>query len=364
MIPTLHTLRRVSRQLLLTTLLLVPLVACGDGTGPESAEVTVMSRNIYLGANIFQLAEAENQQELVVTAGRLYGDVVATDFPTRVHALAAEIEAHDPALVGLQEVSLYRVQAESDFQDFPLPNAETVTFDFLQLLLDALEDRGLDYYVAARIRNADSELPAVLDPENPQQLSDIRLTDRDVILARGDVTTSNVDWSNYEEFARLGAGGFQVPFPRGWVAVDARVDGAELRFVNSHVEGIMPAHEAQILELVEVTNQMETPLILVGDLNTQPDMAETPGYGHIVLNGPFNDVWTEVGEGAGFTCCVAADVRSETATFDERIDYVLYRGDDIEPISAEVVGDELADRTASGLWPSDHAGVVATFEID
>ena len=363
MIPTQRAMRRLTRRLLLTTLLLVPLAACDDGTSPDGADVTVMSRNVYLGANIFQLSQAENQQELVVVAGQLYGDVVATDFPTRVEGLAAEIEAHDPALVGLQEVSLYRVQAESDFQDFPLPNAETVTFDFLQLLLDALEERGLDYYVAASIKNADSELPAVLDPENPEQLSDVRLTDRDVILARGDVSTSNADWSNYEEFARLGAGGFQVPFPRGWVAVDARVDGVELRFVNSHVEGIMPAHEAQILELVEVTNTMETPLILVGDLNTQPDMAETPGYGHIVLNGPFTDVWTEVGEGDGFTCCVGADLLSETPTFDERIDYVLYRGDDIEPISAEVVGDELADRT-SGLWPSDHAGVVATFRID
>jgi hypothetical protein len=29
-------------------------------------------------------------------------------------------------------------------------------------------------------------------------------------------------------------------------------------------------------------------------------------------------------------------------------------------LDADVVGDELGDRTPSGLWPSDHAGVVAT----
>jgi len=30
------------------------------------------------------------------------------------------------------------------------------------------------------------------------------------------------------------------------------------------------------------------------------------------------------------------------------------------PVAADVVGEESADRTPGGLWPSDHAGVVAT----
>src|SRR5439155_15689452 len=30
---------------------------------------------------------------------------------------------------------------------------------------------------------------------------------------------------------------------------------------------------------------------------------------------------------------------------------------------ADVVGDELPDRTPSGLWPSDHGGVVATLGL-
>jgi len=35
----------------------------------------------------------------------------------------------------------------------------------------------------------------------------------------------------------------------------------------------------------------------------------------------------------------------------------------VGPSWVEVVGDEQADRTASGLWPSDHASVVATFRL-
>jgi len=32
-------------------------------------------------------------------------------------------------------------------------------------------------------------------------------------------------------------------------------------------------------------------------------------------------------------------------------------------VHATVVGDESADRTPSGLWPSDHAGVVASLTL-
>ncbi len=47
-----------------------------------------------------------------------------------------------------------------------------------------------------------------------------------------------------------------------------------------------------------------------------------------------------------------------SATLDSRIDLVLH-DEKVTAKSAEIVGEEPSDRTASGLWPSDHAGVVA-----
>lgn len=35
-------------------------------------------------------------------------------------------------------------------------------------------------------------------------------------------------------------------------------------------------------------------------------------------------------------------------------------GDGLAATYTNIVGEELADRTPAGLWPSDHAGVVAT----
>jgi endonuclease/exonuclease/phosphatase family metal-dependent hydrolase len=45
-----------------------------------------------------------------------------------------------------------------------------------------------------------------------------------------------------------------------------------------------------------------------------------------------------------------------------RIDYVFVR--DATVAGARVVGDRQADRTASGLWPSDHAALVVDVALD
>lgn len=358
-------IQRFSRFLLYTLLLGfgAGLAACGDdGSGPGgNVEVTVMTRNLYLGGNIFRLAEAQSLQQIPPLVGELYGNVVGTNFPARAGALAAEIARTNPALVGLQEVEVYRVQAQSDFQSNPLPNAQTVTFDFLQILRDSLTARGASYVVAGQVQNADAELPAVLDRNNPT-LSDVRLTDYDVVLARSDVRISGVVAKNYIASAQLSSGGFAVPFPRGYVKVNAVVDGAEFTFVNTHLEGLVPAHESQAKELLEAVNGFRTPVILVGDLNTRADGTGTPGYGILVSNGPFKDAFSTVSSAPGLTCCFTADLKDPAAALFERIDLVLFRGN-VTPLSAEVVGDEAADRTASGLWPSDHAGVVVTFRV-
>ena len=71
---------------------------------------------------------------------------------------------------------------------------------------------------------------------------------------------------------------------------------------------------------------------------------------------------TAHGADPGYTCCQAQNLLNTTSSLDQRIDLVLSRGgvgvDDIH-----LIGDSESDRTPSGLWPSDHAGVVATLEI-
>ncbi|HYH95033.1 endonuclease/exonuclease/phosphatase family protein [Hyalangium sp.] len=356
--------RRLHLLIPLFTCSALTLAACGKDdekpTGP--VDVTVMTRNIYLGGNIFLLSQAKSGQEIPGIAGQLYGTVLATNFAERAGALAAEIEATKPALVGLQEVSLYRTQYPSDFFSNGAVNALVDAQDFLGMLQAKIRERGLDYRIAARVKNADSELPAALSG-NANDLTDLRLTDYDVILARGDVQTSAQVEQNYVHNAQVAVGGSSVTFTRGFTKVDAEVDGAKFTFVNSHVEGIMPANEEQSHELVGILKGYSQPLILVGDLNTGPG-SPTPGY-NIFKDAGYTDAWTVAGSGNGFTCCFNDTVNTtDLSRLDERIDLVFYAGEGIEPTSAEVVGDELSNRTSSGLWPSDHAGTVVTFRIE
>jgi hypothetical protein len=67
--------------------------------------------------------------------------------------------------------------------------------------------------------------------------------------------------------------------------------------------------------------------------------------------------------GDGFSCCQAEDLRNTASLLDERVDLVLLKGA-LTAKQVVVVGDESADRTESGLWPSDHAGVAATIRLE
>ena len=55
---------------------------------------------------------------------------------------------------------------------------------------------------------------------------------------------------------------------------------------------------------------------------------------------------------------------NELSSLDMRIDHIFVRSPDGDPeileqamVFAKTLGDEPADKTPSGLWPSDHAGV-------
>ena len=98
-------------------------------------------------------------------------------------------------------------------------------------------------------------------------------------------------------------------------------------------------------------------MVLLGDLNSAGDGSGAT-YNDLVAAG-FGDAAVAGGLGGAPTCCQAADLLNPVSTLSGQIDVILFRGV-LTVRSADVVGDSPADRTSSGLWPSDHAGVVAT----
>jgi endonuclease/exonuclease/phosphatase family metal-dependent hydrolase len=348
------------------------LAACGDDDDDrgrpyrDDGKLTVMTRNLYLGSDLGGVIEAativdptEQAAALVAAATQVWANVQTNDFRLRAAALADEISAAEPDLVGLQEATLWRIQSPSDAIVGGTTPATQEAFNYVNLLLAELDARGLTYVVANELDLFDFEAPVQVGAT----FQDVRLTDRQVILAREGVSVSAVDSGVFQLLVPLPVpGGDAIPVKRGWTKVTARIGSEDVTVYNTHLESIdqLP-RAAQAVELASILADESGRVVLLGDLNSQQGSIGD-SYEIITTAIPaLFDVWTTVGSGEGFTCCFSADLRDAAATLDERIDYVFGMGALVAE-SVDIVGDELADR-ASNLWPSDHAGLVATFTL-
>ena len=175
----------------------------------------------------------------------------------------------------------------------------------------------------------------------------MRLTDRDVFLARTGVETSNFVQTTYPTKFSItvgGVGGVSLTLARSTSRMDVNVGGAAFTFGNGHLEiqSLAAVHAAQAQELVDAWSDVPSPALLLGDFNSDPEDAE---YKLIMKN--FTDAWSRVGSGDGFTCCVP--LTDAAATARSRIDLILYRGA-FNPKSIEVIGtDPSTDRTPGSL---------------
>ncbi len=333
---------------------------CGEPAGRNG--IVVMSQNVYFGFDTEPLLAAGSPEEIPILAAQAFQQLLATNFAERAEAIADEIARKRPHLVALQEVALIRIQSPGDSVAGGTTPAETVLYDHLEILQTALASRGLDYRVAGRVQDVDVELP-MLTSVDPLSFDDIRLTDYDVVLARGDVDISRVAEVNYQ--ARLFVPSLGLEIPRGYVALDATIGRQSVRFVGTHLEDT-PFPDVQLAQAQELAAALalETgTVILVGDLNSP-----APGGGAypFLASQGFDDAWLRnerTGQGSGLTWGHDADLRNPTPAFTVRIDFVLVRESAATAREfrafVEVWGDDTADRTPSGLWPSDHAGVVA-----
>ena len=351
--------------------------AAASNRPTDSQHITVMTRNLYLGANLDQAILAilsGNQQVITDAATVTWASVVSTNFPERAEVLADEIAHSQPHLVGLQEVSLYRTGPSDTFSANPTP-ARRVRLDYLEILLQELNERGLHYAPVAVTKNFDVENPGDIDVGEETNIQDIRLTDRDVILAHTDLPStelklSNVQIANFQTNASLPIGdtGQFVTIVRGWSSVDVRSRGLNFRFINTHLEQEGLFNQIQVAQGNEILSgpaNTSLPVILVGGYNSKADGTGTPTYSNLIGAG-FTDAWSVTHpEELGNTFGHEPLLLNTTVELTQRIDLVLFRGslsDSLSAVNSDVVGDELEDRTPSGLWPSDHAGVVTTLK--
>ncbi len=344
--------------LALLMMAIVPLnMVLANSPGPVGVDrpATVMTRNLYLGADlspIFQ-AIASGDPALIGQATFLvYQNALGSNIPGRAAVIAQEIAANQPELVGLQEVAAWTG---------PLGSV-----DFLPPLLEALENEGANYAAVAVAPGFAYALPVAPG-------TTIGLEIRDVILARTDLPTSRLKLSNIQTGQYIARvifplpDGSQIEIPRQWASVDAKIRGKSFRFITTHLESLDPpmyplnVRYYQAQELLTGPAATELPVVVVGDLNSEPgDLGDAA---HLLIEAGFVDSWQAAFPGqTGYTCCHPADLSNPASTLVEQIDLVLTRGD-FSIAAIDILGDEPESFAVLDKWPSDHAGVVTTLVI-
>jgi endonuclease/exonuclease/phosphatase family metal-dependent hydrolase len=319
--------------------------------------VRIMTQNLYFG-NLTPLRGATTPGAFLAAVTAAYQDILATQPAVRAAAVAAEIARERPDLVALQEAGILR----SGFVPItspptPVPNVDE---DQLALLLAELDRLGHPYHPVAIVPNLDAQAPSSTGRS-------VRLTDRNVILARGgdDIKLSN---AQVQEFLAIAAiptplPGVVIPNLRGWASVDVKVNGREFRLITTHLEIPQPYNLSQAKEALQsAVNSTTLPVVFVGDFNVVANSPSDPTaitY-QALLNAGLVDAWQQKRlANPGYTCCQLPTVDNATTNLSFRIDLVLLRGP-IDVRDIHLVGDQ---ERVGGFWPSDHAGIAATLRI-
>jgi endonuclease/exonuclease/phosphatase family metal-dependent hydrolase len=146
---------------------------------------------------------------------------------------------------------------------------------------------------------------------------------------------------------------------RSWAAADLSAGGRTFRVITTHLDlDSVEVQRAQAQEMLCGPADTPLPVLLLGDFNCIPE-SNAPTYRALVDAG-FADAWRLLRPSdGGHTCCQWPDLLNRETALDSRVDLVLVRGP-WKVGEVATVGEEPADRSRGGLWPSDHAGVVAT----
>ena len=314
-------------------------------------------------------------------AGVIWNEMQRTRFADRAVPLAREIKRSKADLVGLQEVARWRKQTPSDGGAPPISPITTakpatqVEQDFLAILRNALKKVGAKYRVVVVQEEFDAELPVDVDASDATGAGplaafgadfDARLTMRDVILVKrgSKVKLGKTRKGHFKTRYEPTIGGLiTIPVDRGWASVEASLRGKKFRFVDTHLEafGDPAIRDAQAKELTRGPLKTSKQVILVGDINS--------GVGrHNEPERPGDDLAFRTLAGFGMkdngavqSCCYS-DLFDPNAIFDHTVDHVLTKPG-LKTMRAFVTGNDRKQRTASGLWPSDHGGVVSTLRL-
>lgn len=374
----------VSILLLISAALIGPSTVFTSSTAAaEVDDVTVMTQNLYLGADVNVALGL--LPDVPAAAQFLWDQVTATDFPLRSVALAKQAADVAPTVIGLQEATTWVCT----------PDASTppaVVYDFTAAYLTATASAGHPYVIASAGGSEAFSPGYAIDPipgltlvTDPGTFQPLFGTDTascgfriaDALLVREDLAASvtEVGIRTFDEVLEVVPGLISVK--RGYAWADIASGERSVRFVTTHLEsswtaGEIPNSVKHAQQLVADLETHEGPLVVMGDFNADPrdprpagapNPAGQPEASAACIGRGCNAYWTMVDAGfidagpdatdpanytwgAGATLAgpdpgrvgAAMDMGNDHG-YTERLDYVFVR-DGIEVRSAEILGQK------------------------
>lgn len=381
----------------------------------EPYRITVMSRNLYLGADVGVALELI--PNLPKAAQFMWDQVKKTNFSARAPKLAREAAQDRPEIIGVQEATVWYCKKD-------LFSEKVEVFDFLDEFIAATKETGVGYSLASA-NGVDAFNPGysiaaipyltkVRDPEifNPifgQDNAACGFIIGDALLVRDDVRERIIQVGNTEYDATYSIVPAIMTIYRGYTWADFKVQDTVVRLISTHLESIwdenkVPNSALQAQQLVADLKDAKMPVIIMGDFNAdyrdprptgdanpgqQPVVSETcPTSGGAMCNAystmieagfensspdaenPRYFTWgaNALLTGPDKTRNASAKAFGNQYGFTDRLDYIFSKNI-YATVSSKIIGNVWPD--GSGVWncgskicfPSDHAGVVATIEL-
>lgn len=278
------------RKFLLAVLFIATSVAPAQASDQP---LTVMSRNLYLGADVGVALELI--PDFSAAAQFMWDQVAATDFSKRAPVLAREVIAEDADVVGLQEATHWYCKKS-------LISKKVIVFNFVEQFLAATKAEGHEYVLASHKAveaiNIGYSIPAipyltmVNDPKTFQPLfgSDKAACGFEI----GDAIVVKKDLA--KEISQVGNTEYDVSYSivpklmtiyRGYTWIDLNHNGSNVRLVSTHLESLwdsnkVPNAALQAQQLISDLSATKMPVVVIGDFNSdprdpRPNAASNPG---------------------------------------------------------------------------------------
>lgn len=359
---------------------------------------TVMSRNIYLGADVGVALELI--PDMPAAAQFMWDQVNKNDFSKRSVALANEIKEYQPDVIGLQEATIWYCKKNAW-------SKKVEVFNFTDQLLEAL---GGEYVLASKDGTTAfnpgysiNPIPFLTMVKDPERFQKIFGEDKaacgfqigDALAIKKSLADQVIQVGNTEYEDSYSIIPTLMTIYRGYTWADINIANIPVRFVSTHLESIwdenkVPNAAKQASQLISDLKETNMPLVVIGDFNAdprdpRPANAANPGLQptaseecpagnskcnayRLMIEAGFNDAGPDASDPTTYTWGMnalltgpdpdrlkAGQSMGNEYGFTDRLDYI-FTNNGVDVTTSQIIGYKAP-------YATDHAGVFAEFTI-